>query len=185
MRITGGSLGGRKLAAPPGRPFRPSAARLRRAVFDLLVHARSPAVPELRGARVLDAFAGTGAFGIEALSRGAAEAVFIDRDPRWARRNLAALGLDSRARTISADAGRPPPAPRPVDIAFLDPPYGDGLAASALAALARAGWLAQSSLAVVETGAKERPAWPDGFAPVEARRYGAARVTLLTVPESV
>lgn len=185
MRITGGSLGGRKLAAPPGRPFRPSAARLRRGVFDLLVHARSPVVPELRGARVLDAFAGTGAFGIEALSRGAAEAVFIDRDPRWARRNLAALGLDSRARTISADAGRPPPAPRPVDIAFLDPPYGDGLAASALAALARAGWLAQSSLAVVETGAKERPAWPDGFAPVEARRYGAARVTLLAVPESV
>ena len=182
MRITGGSLRGRTLAAPPGRAVRPSAGRVREAVFDLLVHAASDAVPPLAGARVLDVFAGTGAFGLEALSRGAEYAVFIDRDPRWARRNVEALGQGANCRLIAADLRRPPPAPAAADIAFLDPPYGAGLAAPCLAALIEAGWLGPASLAVVETGAKERPAWPDGLHEIRLRRYGAARIALLAMP---
>ncbi len=181
MRITGGSLRGRPIAAPPGRALRPSTGRVREAVFDLLVHATSEAIPPLAGARVLDAFAGTGAFGLEALSRGAAHAVFIDRDPGWARRNVIALGQGARARLIAADARRPPPAVAPVDFAFLDPPYGTGLAAPALAALIAAGWIGPASLAVVETGARELPVWPGGLREIRARRYGAVRIALLAL----
>ncbi len=179
MRITGGSLNGRPIVAPPGRAVRPSSDRLREALFNILAHARDPAIPPLAGARVLDAFAGTGALGIEALSRGAAEAVFIDRQTCWARRNVEALGQTARAGLIAADVLSPPKAEIPVDIAFLDPPYGGGLAAPALAALAAAGWLGPASLAVVETGARERIAWPTGLEPVRTRRYGAARIALV------
>ena len=180
MRITGGSLRDRKIAAPGGHAIRPSADRLREALFNMLVHARCEAVPPLVGALVLDVFAGTGALGLEALSRGAAQLVLIDRDLEWARRNVEALGQDAHCRLIAADALAPPAAARPADIALLDPPYGSGLAAPALAALEAAGWLGPASLAVVETGAKERIVWPPAFAPIRSRRYGASRLTFLT-----
>ncbi len=182
MRILGGDLRGRALAAPPGRAFRPSSGRLRGAAFDILAHApAAKGAPALAGARVLDAFAGTGAFGLEALSRGAAHAVFLDTDTRWVRRNLAALGRAADGTVIAADALRPPPATEPVNIAFLDPPYGSGLAAPALAALADVGWVVPRTLLLAETGAKERIAWPPGMRVRDSRRYGAGRLTILAV----
>lgn len=181
MRITGGSLRGRVIAAPPGRTIRPSADRLRESLFNVLAHAGSDAIPPLAGATVLDAFAGTGALGLEALSRGAAQAVFLDQDLTWARRNVEALGQGADARLIIGDVLRPPPSPTPAGIAFLDPPYGQSLAAAALVALADAGWIGPSSLTVVETGAKEAIDWPGGFVALQSRRYGAARITFLTV----
>ncbi len=180
MRITGGSLRGRTIAAPPGRVIRPSADRLREALFNVLTHARTEAIPPLAGARVLDVFAGTGALGLEALSRGAAHVVFIDRDLAWARRNVEALSQSAHCRLIAADALAPPVADAPVDIALLDPPYGSDLAAPVLAALAEAGWFGPASLVVAETGAKEHTSWPATFAPFRTRRYGAARITFLT-----
>ena len=181
MRITGGSLRGRAIAAPPGRAIRPSADRLRESLFNVLAHAGSDTVPPLAGASVLDAFAGTGALGLEALSRGAALAVFLDRDLTWVRRNVEALGQSARARLIAGDALHPPASPTPVGIAFVDPPYGQSLAGPALAALAQSGWIGPSSLAVVETGAKERIDWPARFTVQQSRRYGAALITLMTL----
>ena len=122
MRITAGSLRGRPIAAPPGRNIRPSSDRLREALFNILAHAKWDAIPPMGGARILDAFAGTGALGLEALSRGAALAVFIDRDLTWVRRNIEALGQTDRTQSITADATAPPPTEAPVDIAFLDHP---------------------------------------------------------------
>ena len=133
-------------------------------------------------AAVLDAFAGTGAFGLEALSRGAAEAVFIenDRDALAAlRRNIATLGETARSRIIAGDATRPPRATVACAVAFLDPPYKSGLAAPALTALAAAGWLTPDALAVVEIGAREAFLPPDGFALLDERVYGAARLVFL------
>jgi 16S rRNA (guanine966-N2)-methyltransferase len=131
---------------------------------------------------VVDAFAGTGAFGLEALSRGAAEAYFLE-NARPAldalRHNIDALGETARAHVRAADATRPPPAPKPASLAFLDPPYGSGLAPAAVAALAAARWLAPEALVIVEISAKEDFAAPAGFEPVDDRRYGAARLVFL------
>jgi 16S rRNA (guanine966-N2)-methyltransferase len=183
MRIVGGSHRGRRLVAPPGEAVRPTSDRAREALFNILSHGDfatdgSPFV----GAAVLDAFAGTGAFGLEALSRGAAEAVFVenDRDALLAlRRNVAALGETGRARIIAGDATRPPRAPVACAVAFLDPPYKSGLAAPALTALAAAGWLTRDLVAVVEIGAREALAPPDSFSLLDERVYGAARLVFL------
>ena len=174
MRIVGGRHRGRRLAAPPGRTIRPSGDRLREALFNILAHGD---FPEIEGAHVLDAFAGTGAFGLEALSRGAARATFIDRDVEWVRRNAGALG-EENVETVAADALAPPPAPGPAAIAFLDPPYGQGLAGPALAALAEAGWIGPDTCAAVEIGRGETLDAP-GFSAVRRRDYGAARLVFL------
>jgi 16S rRNA (guanine966-N2)-methyltransferase len=183
MRIVGGRHRGRRLRAPPGEAVRPTGERVREAMFDILSHGRfardgSP----FASAAVLDAFAGTGAFGLEALSRGAAEAVFIERDGAALaalRRNVEALGEAARARVIPGDATRPPRGDRACAIAFLDPPYGSGLAAPALAALAAADWLAPGAVAVIEIAARERLAPAPGFMLLEERVYGAARLVFL------
>jgi 16S rRNA (guanine966-N2)-methyltransferase len=182
MRIVGGRHGGRLLFVPEGRTIRPSADRVRESVFNVLEHNalradRRPAIGEMR---VLDGFAGTGAYGLEALSRGAAHAVFIDRDLATCRRNLFALGVERSATLIVADCLKPPRASRACDLAFLDPPYREGVAAAALAALAAAGWIADGAIVVVELGARAPFAPPAGFAPIDERRYGAAKVMLLT-----
>jgi 16S rRNA (guanine966-N2)-methyltransferase len=183
MRIVGGSHRGRRLLAPPGAAVRPTSDRAREALFDILSHGDFAACGlPFADQPVLDAFAGTGGFGLEALSRGASEAVFIENDREALaalRRNVAALGETARARIVAADATRPPRAAAPCALAFLDPPYGSGLAAPALAALAVAGWLAPEALAVVEIGAREPFAPPAGFAPLDARVYGAARLVFL------
>jgi 16S rRNA (guanine966-N2)-methyltransferase len=183
VRIVGGRHRGRALEAPPGDAVRPTSDRAREALFDILGHGALAA--PFRDAAVLDAFAGTGALGLEALSRGAAAAFFLETDRAALaalRRNIAALGETARARVLAADATRPRSAPAAVAVAFLDPPYRSGLAAPALAALAAAGWLAPGAIASVELAAKEEFAPPAGFERLDERRYGAARIVLLRAP---
>jgi 16S rRNA (guanine966-N2)-methyltransferase len=183
MRIVAGRHRGRRLLAPSGETVRPTSDRAREALFDILSHGRLAAdgIPFAEAA-VLDAFAGTGALGLEALSRGAAGAVFIEQDREAlaiVRKNIEALGESARARIIPGDATRPPRAHLACTVAFLDPPYRSGLAGPALAALAAAGWLAPDALAVVEFAAREHFAPPAGFTVVDERVYGAARLVFL------
>jgi 16S rRNA (guanine966-N2)-methyltransferase len=183
MRIIGGRHRGRRLFVPPGDAVRPTSDRAREALFDILSHGRLAAagIP-FAGAPVLDAFAGTGALGLEALSRGAAEGVFIERDRAALaalRRNVEALDEAGRARIMPGDAVHPPRADRRCAVAFLDPPYRSGLAAPALAALDAAGWLAEAAIAVAELAAREELPPPAGFVVVDERVYGAARFVLL------
>ncbi|MGB8274346.1 MAG: 16S rRNA (guanine(966)-N(2))-methyltransferase RsmD [Alphaproteobacteria bacterium] len=182
MRIVGGKHRGRKLAAPAGKRVRPTSDRAREAVFNILSHGRFADSSPISGKRVCDAFCGTGAMGLEALSRGAAHATFLDSDPavlEIAKENAEKLGETQNARFVRADATRPPKAPAPCGLLFLDPPYGSGLAQPALAALGRAGWIAEDAVVVVEVGAREKFAAPQGFETLDERRYGAARVILL------
>jgi 16S rRNA (guanine966-N2)-methyltransferase len=183
MRIVGGRHRGRKLIAPPGDTVRPTSDRAREALFNILSHGDFAAAGSpFADANVLDAFAGTGAFGIEALSRGAARAAFIETE-RTAlaalRRNLAALDEEDSADVVTGDATRPPRAPYACALAFLDPPYGSGLAVPALTALANMGWLAPRAIAVAEMAAAEIFAAPPGFAMIDARKYGAAKLVFL------
>jgi len=183
VRIVGGRHRGRRLEAPPGDAVRPTSDRARQALFDVLAHAAWS--PDLEGARVLDAFCGTGALGIEALSRGAAHAVFLDAARASldaTRRNLASLGEEAAATLVRADATRPPPAPRPCTLAFLDPPYGKGLAARAVPALAAAGWFAPGAVLVLEDRATEPPPDLPGFERLDRRVWGEAGVTALRAP---
>jgi 16S rRNA (guanine966-N2)-methyltransferase len=184
VRIIAGRHRGRRLAAPPGDATRPTADRVRQALFDMLRHAPWAGRHAVEDARVLDAFAGTGALGLEALSRGAAHATFLETDRSALaalRANLVALGEAGRGTVLPADAARPPRAPLPCTLLFLDPPYGEeGLAPRALAALAAAGWVAPGALACLELGAGaagEAP--PPGFAPVAERAHGPARLLVL------
>ena len=182
MRIIAGRHRGRPLRAPEGRAVRPTGDRAREALFDILAHGRFADRPVFEAARVLDAFAGTGAFGLEALSRGAAQASFIEKDRdvlAMLRGNIAALGEERNATVLATDALRPPPAAVPVTLAFLDPPYGEELAAPALAALAAARWFAPDALVVVEVAARQKLVPPPGFTRLEERRYGAARLVFL------
>lgn len=175
LRIIGGVWRGRSLAAPAGQATRPTAERVRQALFDMLAHA--PWSPGLDGRIVLDAFAGSGALALEALSRGAAHATLFDIDRAalaTLRANIAALpDAATRITLLPADATRPPRAVRACDLVFLDPPYAAGLIPSALTALAAGGWLAPGALIVAET-AREAPS----LAPVllAERVHGAARI---------
>jgi 16S rRNA (guanine966-N2)-methyltransferase len=185
MRIIAGTWRGRRLATPESAGIRPTSDRVREALFGILAHApawRRPAGPLPLDAVVLDAFAGTGAAGIEALSRGARAAIFLEQDAKAAaliRRNLGQLGAEQRGLVVERDATRPGRASRAADLALLDPPYRSGLAAPALAALAEFGWLAPDAVAVVETEAQEVFDAPAGFEPVDQRRYGRAGLHFL------
>lgn len=155
MRIIAGAWRGRRLIAPEGEGTRPTADRVRQALFDRLLHASWAGREAVEDAHVLDAFAGTGSLGLEALSRGAARAVFIEKDPaaiKALRINVAAA--DGRGRVLAGDALRPPPG-QPCSLIFLDPPYGSGLIGPAVAALARAGWIGLAALIVAELGHEE------------------------------
>ena len=182
MRIVAGKLRGRTIAAPPGDVVRPTSDRVREAVFNVLAHGDA----KLEGARVLDAFAGSGALGLEALSRGAAFATFIDSAPdaiAAIRQNADALGVARECRVIRGDALQPPRADAPCNLVFLDPPYGfdrkagERLAASALKQLAEAGWIADGATIVVELGGPFVP--PEGFTLTDERRYGRTRIAFL------
>jgi 16S rRNA (guanine966-N2)-methyltransferase len=181
MRIVGGRLRGRTLAVPKSRAIRPTADRLREALFNILVHAYGDPVS---GARVLDLFAGTGALGLEALSRGAAFALFVDNGAEaraLLRENIAALGLGGAARVFRRDAAKLGPAHplAPFSLAFLDPPYGQGLAEQALAAAHDRGWLASDALIVVEEAAKAHFVAPEGFDELERRDYDDTMLVVL------
>jgi 16S rRNA (guanine966-N2)-methyltransferase len=184
MRIVGGAHRGRRIEAPGGLEVRPTADRTREALFNILEHGRFAAdgTSALAGARVLDAFAGSGALGLEALSRGAVHATFMDNNAiaRSAiRANAKALGESARASVLQADATTPPAAGTPYNIVFLDPPYRSGLAEQALAALAARGWIADGAICSVELAAREAFAPPPGFTSIDERRYGKAKLILL------
>src|SRR5437868_12159527 len=152
MRVVGGRLRGRNLAAPKTQAIRPTADRLRETLFNILAHAYDDPVT---GARVLDLFAGTGALGIEAASRGAAFVLFVDDGAEaraLIRQNVEALGLGGVSRVFRRDAAKLGAAHplEPFSIAFLDPPYGRGLAEQALASAHAGGWLVPGALLVVE-----------------------------------
>lgn len=178
MRIIAGSQRGRRLIAPEGAATRPSADRVRQALFDMLAHAPW-AAGSLHGASVLDVYAGSGALGLEALSRGAFDAVFIEND-RAARAaldaNIAACGMAARARVLAADARHPPPG-TPRTLVLLDPPYGRDLIAPTLAALGAAGWLAENCLIAAELGRAD-PLPAALGPPLAERRHGAARLAI-------
>jgi 16S rRNA (guanine966-N2)-methyltransferase len=179
MRIVAGSHRGRRLQAPPGTATRPTADRARQALFNILAHSDRV---ELEGAVVVDAFAGSGALGLEALSQGAAYVLFLDSDDAALaviRANVEMLKEQARTTILRADAARPPAAGRSCSLALLDPPYHSGLAGPCLEALAAGGWLDDGALAVVEVAADEDfPPLP-GFTAVDERRYGAAKLVFL------
>ncbi len=179
MRIIAAAHRGRRLVAPAGLATRPTAERLRQALFDMLWHAPWGGRARIEGARVLDAFAGSGALGLEALSRGAADVASLEQDRAALaalRANVAALGEAARALVIAGDVLRPPRAAAPCGLVFLDPPYGKGLVAAAIPALAAAGWIAPGALVIVETAAEEALAPPPGLAPLAERAHGAGLV---------
>jgi 16S rRNA (guanine966-N2)-methyltransferase len=170
MRIIAGAWRGRKLIAPPGLATRPTSERAREALFSML----ASRIGSFEGLRVADLFAGSGALGLEALSRGAAHCVFVEKDRAAAdsiRANMAALGAAGEVLAGGAEHAR---VPGPLDLAFLDPPYGSGLAAAALERLP----LAPGGLASVETGRGEAIA-AEGYEEESVRTYGKARITLL------
>ena len=176
MRIVAGRWRGRALRAPAGEGTRPTAERVRQALFDMLLHAPWGGRAVVEGAVVLDAFAGTGALGLEALSRGAAKGFFIERDKaalEVLRANIAACGAE--ARVIAGDATRPAGG-EACSLVFLDPPYGLGLGERAFAALDAAGWIAPGAIVVLEAGRGEAVALPGEL--VAERAHGAARITV-------
>jgi 16S rRNA (guanine966-N2)-methyltransferase len=174
VRIVAGSLRGRTLIGPKTETIRPTSDRVRGAIFNILTHAETGVA--IDAARVLDLFAGTGALGLEALSRGAAFCLFVEKSaPARAliERNIDALGLGNRAEVRAADVMKLGPAPRAAfTLAFLDPPYGQDLAATALAVVAKGGWLAPGALAVIEERSGVAIDWPEGFEVMDVRRWG-------------
>lgn len=175
-RIIGGEAGGRRLVVPAGQDTRPTADRAREALFSALA-----SMTDLAGARFLDLFAGSGAVGLEALSRGASEALLVESDPKAAavlRANIDAVALPgarSLTRPVAAVLAQPPPAP--FDVAFADPPYAlpapelAGLLALALAG----GWLAADAVVVVERSTRDPGwVWPEGLVADRERAYGEA-----------
>ena len=187
MRIVSGQFKGRPIVTPPGQTTRPTSDRARQAVFNILEHAAW--APELKDARVLDLFAGSGALGLEAISRGAAFCLFVETDDaaRGAiRENIEAFGLFGSTRIHRRDATdlgvRPGSAGPPFDLAVLDPPYHKGLAEKAMAQLVEFGWLKPGAVVMVERGSDENAFAPAGFEVLDARDYGAARVHFLRYP---
>ena len=175
MRIVAGRYRGRPLASPPDGRIRPTSDRVRQSLFDLLAHASYGI--DLEGRHVIDLFAGTGALGIEALSRGAATCLFVETDATargLIRENIDGLGLGGTTRIFRRDATDlgPTTLAAGYDLALIDPPYGQGLADKALASLSAGRWLKSGALAVVEERLASDITWPEAFEMLDERRYG-------------
>ena len=181
MRIVAGRHRGRRLVAPKGHDTRPTSDRVRESLFNLLAH--GIAWHGLEGAHVADLFCGTGAVALEALSRGAVFATLVDNDPAAlaaARQNIKALGEGGRTGVLRNDATRPLPRPRqPVDLAYLDPPYRQEIAAGVVTNLSASGWLAPGALCVVELHRRAPFDLPEGFEVADDRSYGDTRLLFL------
>jgi 16S rRNA (guanine966-N2)-methyltransferase len=185
MRVVGGKFGGRALVAPDDRRVRPTSDKVRQALFNILEH-RDFGDFTLDGARAIDLFCGTGALGVEALSRGARFCLFVDDDTdsrALVRQNVEALGLTGISKIWRRDAADLGPmntgSGGPFDLAFLDPPYRKGLGDAALKSLKDGGWLAPGALLIVETAIDETLA-ADGYEKLDERDYGETRVIFLT-----
>ena len=181
MRVVGGRLRSRPIAGPKGEGLRPTADRLRESLFNILAHGYGNPV---EGARVLDLFAGTGALGIEALSRGASYVLFFDDGVEarsLLRNNTEALGLGGTSRIFRRDATKLGPAHpiEPFTLCFLDPPYGKGLAEKALASARDGGWLTKNALVVVEEAVSAKFVAPEGFEEIERRDYDDSELIFL------
>ena len=189
MRIVAGSLKGRAILAPEGQNTRPTSDRARQAIFNVLEHASWG--ESLHEARVMDIYAGSGALGFEALSRGAAFALFVEIDDGARgviRENMDAYGLFGRGRVHRRSATDLGPRPGSVgeafDIAFLDPPYAKGLGEQTLERLREGQWLKPGAIVVFERGSDEPDIDTPGYERLDARDYGAARVLFLRVSEA-
>lgn len=181
MRIVAGRWKGRALKGPSGQTIRPTSDRLRESLFNVLAHAYDDPITD---ARVLDLFAGTGALGLEALSRGAGFALFVDEGMEaraLIRENTQNLGAAGITRLFRRDAARLGPVTpfAPFTLVFADPPYGKGLGERALASARDGGWLAPGALAVLEESADAEVATPDGFERLERREAGDSQLVFL------
>jgi 16S rRNA (guanine966-N2)-methyltransferase len=188
MRITGGKFGGRTLAAPRDERVRPTSDKVRQAIFNILAHNDFGGSFALEGARAADLFAGTGALGVEALSRGASYCLFVDDDAEsraLIRENVETLELTGASKIWRRDATKlgpmAPGAGGPFGLVFLDPPYRKGLVAPTLASLREGGWLADGAIVVAETAEDDDVPFVDGFKPLDERNYGETRVVFLKV----
>ncbi len=187
MYIVAGKHKGRRIEAPEGRAVRPTASRTREAVFNILSHGRyaSEDAPLLRG-RVADIFCGSGAMGLEALSRGASHVTFVDKSRESLEAveyNVKHFGETSTTRIIRADSSILPLAPHPHEILLIDPPYNSGLIVGALNTAKAGGWIAPHGVAVVEQAWKEAITIPKGWQQIDERKYGNTRVLLLELAD--
>jgi 16S rRNA (guanine966-N2)-methyltransferase len=184
MHIIGGAFKGRKLIAPEGTATRPTNARARQAMFDILVHAPWAGRDFLNQARVLDVFAGTGACGLEALSRGAPTASFIENAPdalTALRANITACKMTAQTQIFTTDALNPPPG-TPHDLIFLDPPYGQNFVPRALAALTAKNWLTPDALIIAELGPEDK--CEPGSDILAERQHGQAKLLFWRLTET-
>lgn len=182
MRIIAGEWRGRKLAAPQGDATRPTADRAREALFSMLVSR----IGSFEGLLVADLFAGSGALGLEALSRGAAEAIFVENEAaalRALRANIAAFRAQGQCDVRATSVLTLGPAKRVPDLILLDPPYGSGAGAVSLDRLARLGWIGPATWVSLETGATE-DVRVKSLENVVERKIGKARVTLMRMPDA-
>lgn len=181
MRIVGGEFRGRTLKSPSSDAIRPTSDRLRESVFNILAHAYGDPVS---GARILDLFAGTGALGLEAMSRGAEYTLFVEETAEargLIRENIEMLSLTGATKIFRRDATKLGEigAMEPFNLVFCDPPYGKGSAEKSLAS-ARAGkWLAPSALLVVEEAVRSEFKTPEGFDELERRQYGDTEIAMV------
>jgi 16S rRNA (guanine966-N2)-methyltransferase len=187
MRVVAGRFRGRALQAPDDMTIRPTSDRVRESVFNILAHGIADF--RLGGARVIDLFAGTGALGIEAVSRGASYCLFVEEAPEaraLIRKNVEALGLTGETRIFRRDATDLGPAGNmePYNLAFLDPPYGKGLGEKALAGLAAGGWLTPGAIAVIEEKAGAPISIPPEFSALDSRTWGDTEVRFLSFKHS-
>lgn len=181
MRIVGGTLRGRAISSPQHEGLRPTADRVRESLFNILAHGIHGF--SLDGARVIDLFAGTGALGLEALSRGAAFGLFVDSEPAaraLMRTNIENFGLTGVTRIFRRDATDlgPVGTMAPFDIAFLDPPYEKGLGEKAIASLCEGGWLVPGAIIVLEERAAQPVTLPSGVVEIDRRTYGDTQVVI-------
>jgi 16S rRNA (guanine966-N2)-methyltransferase len=189
LRIVGGALGGRTLQAPDDMSVRPTSDKVRQAIFNIIAHGDFAA--RLEGAHAIDLFAGTGALGLEAISRGAGFCLFVEEAAEsraLIRRNVEAFGLTGVTKIWRRDATQLGPlaagAGGPFALAFLDPPYRKGLIGPALASLAAGGWLAEGALVIAETATDEPAPQAPGFTAYDSREYGETRVTFFSFSSS-
>jgi 16S rRNA (guanine966-N2)-methyltransferase len=181
MRVSGGAHGGRTLKSPSSQNIRPTSDKLRQAIFNILEHAYGDPIS---GARVLDLFAGTGALGIEAISRGAEFALFVEEAAEaraLIRANVETLQLTGVTKIFRRDATKlgPRGAFEPFSLVFCDPPYGKGFAEKALASAREGGWLAKDSLLLVEESAEAKFTAQQGFEVLERREYDDTEIVFL------
>lgn len=180
MRIIAGKFRSRKLLPPPSSITRPTADRTRESIFNIINNLGGFKIED---ATVLDAFAGSGALGLEALSRGAAHVSFLEKNPqaiKILKENIASLDISSQCSIIQGDATRPPKAPHPMELIFLDPPYDQAIEEPCLMGLQNQGWINSDTLIILETSTKRSLNLPPKAALIDQRRYGAALISFLS-----